>query len=95
MNREDTHVEELTALSLEWRKKIVDLEARVDHMEDREQIDTIALVEHLKHQQSVVEQYLKLIRSQDGTAWQRNASEVQHMLNDIDAMYRRAMVYFD
>ena len=95
MNREDTHLEELTALSLEWRMKIVDLESRLDDMDGPEQLTTIGLVDHLKQQQAIVDQYLQLMHRHEDTSLGRNVAEVRHLLKDIDATYRRALVYFD
>ena len=95
MNREDTHLEELTALSLEWRMKIVDLESRLDDMDGPEQLTTIGLIDHLKQQQAIVDQYLQLMHRREDASLGRNVAEVRHLLRDIDATYRRALVYFD
>ena len=94
MNRDDNHLEELKALSRQWREKINALEAQVDDLEGPEQIATVELLAHLKQQQTIVDQYLDLAQHKGAAVFAKEVGEVRHMLQDIDDTYRRALVYF-
>jgi hypothetical protein len=95
MNRDDTHLEELKALSRQWRARIDKLEAQVDEIEGPEQIATVELLTHLKQQQTIVDQYLELAQHRGDDVFEKEVGAVQNMFQDIDDTYRRALVYFD
>ena len=95
MRRHNDRLKKMQTISRQWGAKIENLEAQADSMEGREHLTTIELLNHMKQQKMIVDQYLSLVRKQGDGAWRKNASELQHMLQDIDATYRRVMAYFN
>jgi len=93
MKQPSKRLSELKTISRHCREAIDNLEEQVDTIKGAERIATIELLDHMKQQQIAVDQYLDLARRQGDDVWRKNADELQYMLKDIDATYRRAMVY--
>jgi hypothetical protein len=93
MTQQNKRLSELKTISRHCREAIDDLEDQVDAIKGKKHIATVELLDHMKQQQIVVDQYLDLARKRGDDVWRRNADELQYMLKDIDATYRRALVY--
>jgi hypothetical protein len=95
MDRNAHHLEALETAARRWRARIDALESQLDAIEGPSQLTTIRLLNRLKQQHIIVDQYLNLVKREGHTAWRRNADQLTHLLTDIDDTYRRALVYFD
>ena len=95
MGEGEKHLEEMQALSMEWRAKIEELEQKVDSVEGEARHETSELLQQLKQHQAILNQYLTLLQREGRAARRKSASELQNMLADIDGTYRRALAYFD
>jgi len=95
MSHEAPSLETLETVARQWRARIDALESQVDDIHGPSQLTTIRLINRLKQQQILVDQYLNLVKKEGNTAWRRNVAELDHMLTDIDDTYRRALVYLN
>jgi len=95
MSHEAPSLETLETVARQWRARIDTLESQVEDIHGPSQLTTIRLINRLKQQQTIVDQYLNLVKKEGNTAWRRNAEELDHMLTDIDDTYRRALVYLN
>jgi len=95
MDRNAPSLETLETAARQWRARIDALENRVDDIHGPSQLTTIRLINRLKQQQIIVDQYLNMVKGEGSAAWRRKADELDHMLRDIDDTYRRALVYLN
>lgn len=95
MSHDAPSLEKLETVARQWRARIDALESQVDDIHSPSQLTTIRLINRLKQQQIIVDQYLDLVKKEGNTAWRRNATELDHMLTDINDTYRRALVYLN
>jgi hypothetical protein len=93
MKQPSKRLSELKTVSRHCREAIDNLEEQVDTIKGKERIATIELLDHMKQQQIVVDQYLDLAKRHGDDVWRRNADELQYMLKDIDTSYRQALAY--
>ena len=94
MDPNKTSLEDLRSTTQQWKDKIVDLEGKAEKLEGGIKDSTLDLVETLKQQQAIIEQYLKHAESQKHHSWGDKLAELDRMLKDIDENYREAISYF-
>jgi hypothetical protein len=95
MSEDEKHLEEMRALSMEWRGKIEQLEQQIDATEGEARYAASELLQQLKQHQAILNQYLNLLQREGRAAKRKSSSELQNMLADIDDTYRAALAYFD
>jgi hypothetical protein len=94
MDPNKPNIEDLKSTTQQWRDKIAGLEKKAEQLEGGTKDSTLELIETLKQQQVIIEQFLKHAESERHRSWGDKLSELDRMLKDIDANYRQAMSYF-
>jgi hypothetical protein len=93
MNPDKTNLEELQRASHQWKEKIADLQKKTEKLEGSKKHATFELVEQLKKQQALMDQYLKHVEAQKSKSWDKKAAEMARMLKDINDTYRKTLPY--
>lgn len=89
----EINLKELKRASQQWKEKIANLLTQVEGAKGSQKSDAFELIEQLKQQQAIIDQYVKQVEDEEGGSWEKKVSELDHMLKDIDATYREVLSY--
>jgi hypothetical protein len=95
MNEQNISRNELEIELLNYKQEIERLQTQGRKMQsETKDINILALIEELEQNRAIIDQYLKQIKIEEKHGWDKKATELAGMLNDINESCRKAMSIF-